>query len=248
MPRRTWLRTLGNTPRTPAARLVCFPHSGGSAGGFLPWADALPPGTHLLAAQYPGRADRLAEPPVPDVRAMSAALAGELLALAPLPSVLLGHSLGALVAFETALALQAAGHAPHRLCVSGCKAPAGAAGGGTHRAPDDELWSAVAGLGGVAPDLEDDHELRELLLPALRSDVTAHETYRPTSGRLHCPVDAFRGADDPLVGAADLAGWAAVTSGRLVTDVRPGGHFYVGGTADLAAAVTAVLPMAGTGV
>ncbi|MCS0639058.1 alpha/beta fold hydrolase [Streptomyces sp. LP05-1] len=238
MPRSTWLRALTGTAGEPAGRLVCFPHSGGSASGFRPWVAHLPDGVRLLAVQYPGRADRVAEEPVTDVAAIGAAVAAELLAVAPepeLPYTLFGHSLGALAAYETALALRDAGRPVRRLDVSGCAAPGQVAGGLTHRAPDDALWSAVAGLGGLDREVIEDAELRELLLPALRADITAHETYRPRPGTapLDCPVRCFHGADDPLVDGAAMAGWAAVTTGGCAVTARPGGHFYRDGTADL---------------
>ncbi|MEV5126662.1 alpha/beta fold hydrolase [Streptomyces decoyicus] len=246
---RTWVRTLRAAAR-PLARLVCFPHSGGSTASYVHWAAALPPAVELLAVQYPGRGDRFAEEPG-SVRLMAAAVAAELAGTsgnitAPAPLALFGHSLGALVAYETALALRDAGREPAHLLVSGSAAPHDVRGGGLHLAEDTELWETVTGLGGFEAEVADDAELRDLLLPTLRADLTANETYRPhpAAGLLSCPVRCYFGRRDPLVDGARLAGWGYVTDGPFTLIPRPGGHFYADdgtGTAGLVPDVLAAL-------
>jgi pyochelin biosynthetic protein PchC len=224
---RRWIRPL-NSGDHRAVHIVCFPHSGGSAGEFRSWRTLLPPDIALAAVQYPGRGDRFHEKPIADVRQMSAPIAAELLALATVPTVLFGHSMGALLAYEVALLLQDEGLAPAHLFVSGSPAPSRAGGGTTHLASDGVLWSTVCRLGGVEPAVEQDEELRELLLPTLRSDITASETYRPRPGRgLSCPVTCYHGLGDPLVRQAQLREWAAITTGPFVLRTRAGGHFHL---------------------
>jgi surfactin synthase thioesterase subunit len=215
---------------------VCFPHSGGSATAFGDWAAAVPPDVDLVAVQYPGRGDRFVDPLVADVLAMAGHVADELLRLPPRDHVLFGHSLGAVVAYETALALRDAGGEPRRLCVSACLPPGQLADRQLHLAPDDVFWAAVCRLGGIEPGIAENVELRELLLPVLRADLRAHATYRPSSGStpLSCPVTCYHGVGDPLVDEARLAEWAGVTSGEFASRVRPGGHFHLNvGVAEL---------------
>ncbi|GAA2700006.1 thioesterase II family protein [Nonomuraea recticatena] len=224
-----WLRSLTAVER-PGLSVVCFPHSGGSAGFFAEWAPALPPAVRLLAVQYPGRGDRFREPPVGDVRTMAAGAAAELLETAwETPCVLFGHSLGALVAYETALALREAGVEPLRLCVSSSPPPELAAGGRTHLGADEEFWTTLCELGGIDADIAGNTELRSVLLPMLRSDVRASETYRPRPGTapLSCAVRCYHGDGDPLVEEATQPEWARVTTGDFALRVRPGGHFHL---------------------
>jgi surfactin synthase thioesterase subunit len=112
---------------------------------------------------------------------------------------------------------------------------------GVHLAPDDEFWSTLCALGGIEPAVAENAELRDLLLPVIRSDLRAHATYRPRPGTrpLSCPVRSYHGAGDPLVEQDQLAGWASVTSGGFSGTVRPGGHFHV--TTDVAELVADVL-------
>src|ERR1044071_8182627 len=98
---RGWVRSLV-AGSDPTVRLVCFPHSGGSATAFGDGAAAIPPDVELVAVQYLGRGDRLVDPLVADVVAMAGHVAEELLRLPSRDHVLFGHSLGAVVAYETA--------------------------------------------------------------------------------------------------------------------------------------------------
>ncbi|AOR32307.1 hypothetical protein BFF78_15635 [Streptomyces fodineus] len=226
-PRHSWLRTLTDE-QVPARRLVCFPHSGGTAESYAPWIPRIRPGTELLAVQYPGRADRFGEPPASGVREMSGRVADELAGLEPVPCVLFGHSLGALVAYETAVRLSAAGRAPESLTVSGSPPPRRAGTGRMHLASDADLWAQVCALGGMPPQVADDEELAGILLPALRADIAAHETYRPApgTGPLTCPVRCYHGIGDPLVDDAHLPEWAEATTGPFTLTRRAGSHFH----------------------
>jgi pyochelin biosynthetic protein PchC len=225
---RGWLRSL-TTVAAPTRRVVCFPHSGGSATAFGAWATAMPPGVELVAVQYPGRGDRFVEPPVDEVAAMAGHAAAELLRLPATDQVFFGHSLGAVVAYETALVLRDKGEEPSKLCASACLPPGAMEDRQIHLAPDDEFWATLCGLGGIEPGIAENAELRELLLPTLRMDLRAHATYQPRAGAkpLSCPVSCYHGAGDPLVDEARLAEWAGVTSGDFTMRVRPGGHFHV---------------------
>src|SRR3954471_165510 len=84
-----------------AVRLVCFPHAGGTASFFRQWSELVPEAVEVVALQYPGREDRLAEPLVPTMDELADQLAEDVASLAG-PTVLFGHSLGASVAYEVA--------------------------------------------------------------------------------------------------------------------------------------------------
>lgn len=235
-----WIRTLATT-HAPAVRLVSFPHSGGSTNAFADWATVMPPGVELVAVQYPGRGDRFAEQLVDDVAELAGRVVAELVQLPCRDHVLFGHSLGALVAYETAMLLRDMGTEPRRLCVSACLPPGHMNNRDVHLAPDDEFWTTLCALGGIDPAIAGNPELRELLTPTLRSDLRAHANYRPSSGTrpLSCPVSCYHGVGDPLVDEARLTEWAGVTSGGFTLRSRPGGHFHV--AIDVAGLVSEIL-------
>ncbi|MFF8940365.1 thioesterase II family protein [Streptomyces paradoxus] len=218
------------TPRSDApSRLVCFPHAGGSAQFFAGWENELT-GAEVHAVQYPGRAQRIAEPLPTDLRRMAADLADAVRPLLDRPVVFFGHSMGAVVAYETALLLQDSGTPPHRLIASGSRAP--------HRErpslPEGEAFTeeavvaAVMQLGGTDAQLLSDPLLRELVLPYLCADLEMFDAYRyRPEPILHCPVTAITGDMDDHVTAAEADAWAKATGGRFDRHVFSGGHFYL---------------------
>ncbi|MFG2292830.1 thioesterase II family protein [Streptomyces sp. NPDC048603] len=223
---RGWLRAL-NTVESPAGRLVCLPYSGGSAATYRAWPSAVPADLSLLAVQYPGHADRLAEPLAGSVAELGAGVAADLLRLDPAPCALFGHSLGALVAYEAARVLQEHGRPVRALFPSGAPAPSQHRGGITHEAGEEELWGALCDLGGMDPAVARDSELRDLMLPVLRADIALSLAYRPAPDAvpLGCEVRCHYNTGDPLVDGPRIDAWAEVGTGPFSVRAWPGGHF-----------------------
>jgi len=206
-------------------RLVLLPHGGGSAAAFAGWSAAAPPGLEVRPVQYPGRGERLDEPPLRSVPALAAGVAGAL-AADDRPLLLLGHSLGGLVALEAARLLVAAGAPPvAHLVVSGCAAPELPRTVPRPGLPDAALVDWLRELGGTDPTLLADPALLELLLPALRADLEMTARYRPGPARpLPCPVTALSGAGDR---PEQAAGWRRYTDRGFTQHVLPGDHFFL---------------------
>ncbi len=220
-----WLRRF-RPASDPAARLLCLPHAGGAASYYLPVSRALAPAIDVLAVQYPGRQDRHTEPPVESVEG----LADQLVPLLDLdlPLRIFGHSLGASVAFEVARRLEARGVVPAALFVSGRRAPSRDREETVHLLDDDGLLAEVKSLAGTDAAVFDDPELVRMVLPTLRNDYRAAETYRWRPGPpLTCPVHALTGDADPRVTVEEAAAWEEHTSGRFTLTTFTGGHFYL---------------------
>lgn len=218
---------LSRPRRTPAVtRTYCFPHSGGSPGEYLRWGARLRD-HDIRAVQLPGRGSRLGEEPFTRMGALVEALIGHL--ALDTPYVLFGHSLGALVAYETARSLRAWGlPGPDALVLSGTAAP--------HALPPRPSLNGLDGpgllaeierlYGPVPATLHEDPELSTLLLGGLRADLEIVSGYRPVvSEPLSCPITVLGGRDDdePLDG---LGAWRAYTSGAFDLRLFPGDHFY----------------------
>ncbi|MFF7459467.1 thioesterase II family protein [Kitasatospora sp. NPDC008115] len=218
-----------------AVRLVCFPHAGGSASYFQPVARALAPKVEVLAAQYPGRQDRYREPCVDDVRALAHLAALALRDRDDRPFALFGHSLGAMVAYEVARHFAAAGdRGPVHLFVSGRRSPTHHREESVHRLSDEGLIAEVIALGGTNPKILADPEMRGLVLPVLRSDYRAAETYRHGPGApVRCPVTALTGDADPRTSLEEAAAWEAhAPAGAFELLVFAGDHFFLNDNAD----------------
>lgn len=224
-----WLRR----PRpvaNPRLRLVCLPHAGGTAGAFYGWTASLPPDMELVAVQYPGRQDRLAEPGLRDMGELADSVAQALLPLLDRPVALFGHSMGAVLAYEVTLRLETLYRARARqLFVSGHASPTRPRDGrDLHLRDDAAMLAGLLELGGMDEAVPADPELLALLMPSFRADLRLIETYRPRGAwPVTVPVTAYTGDADPGVPVPDVAAWADLTASEFDVRVFPGGHFYL---------------------
>jgi medium-chain acyl-[acyl-carrier-protein] hydrolase len=225
-----WLPTI-RADRPARLRLFCLAHAGGGASLFARWPAALPAEIAVLPVQLPAHQQRLNETPYLQMTPLVEALTSVLLPHLDVPFALFGHSMGALVAFEFARQLRGQ-HGLQAACllVSASRAPQlPLPQPALHVLPDAELIEAVAHrFGGVPEQLAGNAELMQLLLPALRADLSVVETYccrdQPP---LSCPITALGGTDDPEVSASHLAAWRQQTCGPFSLRMFPGGHFFL---------------------
>ncbi|MFJ8228415.1 thioesterase II family protein [Streptomyces sp. NPDC094448] len=222
-----WIRRYHPAPDA-RTRLVCLPHAGGSASYFVPVSRALAPQVEVLAVQYPGRQDRMSEPGIPTIEELADAVTREVLPWADRPLALFGHSMGASLAYEVGLRLEAAGVAPTGVFVSGRRAPSRFRAETVHERGDDALVAEIKALAGTNSSLLGDEDVLRMILPAIRNDYKAAEVYNPGPGReLTCPVTALIGDSDPKATVADARAWETHTTGAFDYRVFPGGHFYL---------------------
>jgi len=222
-----WVRRFHPAPEA-RTRLVCFPHAGGSATFYFPVSRAMSPAVDVLAIQYPGRQDRRAEPCVDDLRKLADLVVDELYPWIDRPVTLFGHSLGATLAFEVALTLRREGITPLGLFASGRRAPSRHRDERVHLSDDDGLVVDLKRLSGTESQMLDDDEVLRMILPAMRADYRAAETYRYEPGpKLDCPVLALVGDDDPQVSVDEARAWGEHTTAGFDLRVFPGGHFYL---------------------
>ncbi|MBK1783690.1 thioesterase II family protein [Prauserella cavernicola] len=223
-----WLRCA--FPKAGATvRLVCLPHAGGAASFFRTWGRDIGDEIEVWGVQYPGRENRINDAFPADLTALAGHVAEAVAALDDRPVVLFGHSLGSLVAYETARRLEAGiGPDPGALVVSGMRAPSRRLTGDVHLRDDEAVVDELVRLGGTDGELLRDQELRELFLPAIRTDYRFAETYRPAPGPLlRCPVTAVIGTEDTEVDDALASAWQEVTAASFALHRLPGDHFYL---------------------
>jgi pyochelin biosynthetic protein PchC len=217
-----WIRWYAQ-PSPPRFRVVCLPPAGSSASFYRTWASAVPRDVSLAALQYPGRENRIGEPPLDDLTTLADRAAAALATLDGTPLVLFGHSLGAVVAYEIALRLPRV----MRLLVSGCVPPHIHRRRARRTWDDDSILEDLRRLGGRNHAVLDQPSLRALILPAVRADYLLTEGYVPRpDSKLTCPVTAFYGRQDPEVTPDEMREWQLVTSGPFRTWAFDGDHFF----------------------
>jgi len=227
--RSPWLRTFRDAGGA-APTLVLFPHAGGGAGFYRSLADHFPAGVEVRVVQYPGRETRAGEPLIDDMDTLADQAADALRPLLDRRLAILGHSMGALVAYEVTRRLEARGAALERLFVSARHPPAahGLTSRHRHLLDDDRFAEMLRDTGGTPSALLDEPEMRAYLLPIVRNDYRLIETYVPSPGpALRTPVVSIAAEEDGTVSAAQVEGWRRTTQGTFEHLTFPGGHFYL---------------------
>lgn len=223
---KTWIRRYRPAPDAPV-QLVCLPHAGGSASFYLPVASALAPRADVLAIQYPGRQDRRLETRIEDIPTLARHIHAVLRPQIDRPVALFGHSMGAVLAFEVTRLLERDDVDIVRLIVSGRRAPSVYREETVHLRDDDGIVAELKTLSGTDSQILGDDEMLRMVLPALRSDYRAIETYAGSEAAVGVPITALIGDSDTRVSVPEAQQWARHTTSDFDSHVFTGGHFYL---------------------
>jgi medium-chain acyl-[acyl-carrier-protein] hydrolase len=212
-------------------RVFAFPYAGGGAATYFRWRAAMPDGVDLIPVLLPGREGRVAEPPLGDMRTLVMQVADAVAPPADQPYALLGHSMGAWIAFELARELGRRGNPlPRVLIASSSPAPdRERAAESLHKLPDAEFVAEmIRRFDGIPAAVQANQQLLQLLLPAMRADMQLLETYNyEEEPPLSTDIIALGGTEDRVVTATALARWRRQTTQAFTSRLWPGGHFFL---------------------
>jgi len=211
-------------------RLFFFPYAGSGPTVFNKWSVGFPSNMETWIAHYPGRGSRYKEPPVKELIALVEKIDDAIQPLLDKPFIFFGHSFGGMVAFELIRHLRRLKlPQPNILFVSACSAPQlPDPHPPIHALPDTEFVKSLQELNGIPAEVANHSELMELLLPMLRADFEAIESYQYTANEpLNCPIIAFGGDDDPRVSRESLDAWNSLTNANFRSQYFPGDHFFI---------------------
>ncbi|SDK64923.1 Surfactin synthase thioesterase subunit [Nonomuraea maritima] len=229
--------------------MFCLPYAGGGAAAYNGLLRELAGRTDLtvVPVQLPGRENRITEPPAFTI----GEIADEVAPATGRPYALYGHSMGARIAFEVARELRRRGlPGPALLYVAGAHPPDRRVPlATTVDLPDDSFVDQLIRRAGALPELRSVPELRELMMPVLRSDFAWIRNYAYVpEPPLDCPIVACTGLEDAEVGPAQALGWARHTTAGFHLRTLRGGHLFVkddpAETAALIAADPSAVPAA----
>lgn len=211
-------------------KLFCFPYAGAGSSMYHSWAVHLPE-MEVCLVHLPGRDKRIKE----TLRTSLLPLVEELTdALTPQlnkPFAFLGHSMGALIAFETARQLRrlqrpqpihlfiSARHAPQRLDPHA----------DLYRLPKQEFIDTTEELFGALPEIvKQDQDVLNLFISIMRADLTMIGTYPyQQEDPLNYPISVFGGTQDHSINEQDLEAWCEQTTSSFNLQMLPGDHFFI---------------------
>ena len=215
----------------PAINLFALPCAGASATMYLRWRRLLPSWINLVPVELPGRGGRLGQRYVTNYTQLVAQLADEL--NPHTPYALLGHSMGALLAYGIAQRQQALGKPlPLALFVSASPAPA-QRDAERYPAPGDEpaLIADLRKHGGTPDAVFDSPELLRITLDTLDADYQVCASFatfppgqQPTP--LPLPLHVFAGEQDDIA-RTRLEAWRQEAGAGFALDWFAGGHFFI---------------------
>jgi len=224
---------------TATCRIICFPWSGGGTSVYSRWGRCLPDFVEIVAIRLKGRESRYME----NVFKTKEEIVDEVVkgiirrnwfGLGQV--AFFGHSLGAILACETAFYLKKEHNFDlAHLFVSGASAP---------NSPqfqeylktrnysswsDEDLKKWLVGQGGTPKAVLEDEEFFKIHSKALRADLNIVENYKfehnLTKLKLSCPITCLDGDKDV---PHDQDSFSLLTTSKQFDKlVFPGGHFYL---------------------
>ena len=212
------------------ARLFCLPFAGGAASMYWAIAKQLSPEVKVIPIELPGRAGRLREPPYETIEELVHDLVIEFQPAFDTPFAILGHSMGALIAFELARAIERVGTPNLRQIILGAF-PAPERIGDRMKIsdlPDNEFLANLKRRYGFKPPSESAsyNAILSLMLPTMRADLAMIERYQyQRTEPLSLSVSGYVGQEDLAVSADMMSGWQTVTQKPFSVKEIAGDHY-----------------------
>ncbi|CAM4467754.1 thioesterase II family protein [Paenibacillus tarimensis] len=209
--------------------VFCFPYAGGSAMFYKKWP-ALRSGLALHPVELAGRGSRVGDQHY-DTLSEAVDEACNYVELHNRSGVyaLFGHSMGGLLAYETACRLAAAGYRqPEHLFLSSTRCPQSF----NAREPvahlsDEAFMAKIMAYGGTPAEVFADEALKAYVLPILRSDFRLLENHKTADyAPLSCPFTVIYSTNDTVL-REDVEPWMKKTVQECEFIIYPGNHFYI---------------------
>lgn len=219
-----------NFIKSPLCRLFCIHHAGGTAAlfkNFPPFLYDL--GIEVVPIQLFGREELSEKPFFQYFEDAVNYISKKIEDASEVPFGVLGHSLGALLAYESVKNLEIKNKTCHLLIISACAAPRSQKGNQlTGELLSDHQLIEKLKENNLFP-LNDENEIHDMFLERFRADFALFNNYvyEPSTHPLVTPILALGGENDQIVSADDLKEWYTETINHFEVLFFPGSHFYI---------------------
>ena len=211
-------------------RFFCFPYAGGSAHVFSNWSKKFSSDIDVFALQSPGRGVRFSEEPISCLKTKLSILEEEIKPYLDKPCIFVGHSNGALLAFELARKIDSYKKGVIQHLILSAKRPPHleSKNKGIHKLPQQQFIEKLKDYKFTPDEILNNEELMEVFTPMLRADFALSETLSfDSSLQMDISTTIFWGNEDLDTPIEDLKKWKDLISKELNYFEFSGGHFFI---------------------
>lgn len=210
--------------------IIIFHHAGGNCYSYQKCFKNLSPGLNLFFVELPGRGKRIAEQLSYSMVDVKNDLLGQIDEFINDRFVIIGHSLGALIANELIYLLKERNRSlPELFIASGCCAPSYRKSMVKWSKLDNEsILSYIKKLGGSDDSLLTNKDFINFYIPILRADLSIIENfdYQEKKIKHDIPIKVFYGSKEEK-DIECYEGWKEETSSAISIRSLEGDHFFI---------------------
>lgn len=227
-------------------QLVCLPYLGGYASAFMPVINFLEMDVDILVANPPGHGSSK-EKPVDELKILVDRYAIELKQKIEKPWIILGHSMGGVIAYFLTLRLQELGclALPKALILSASVPPRDFIYKQLSTMTDEELLEHLVASGGIPNVLTVEMNLLKYFLPVFRADAKIlNDAFLALSSPLNIPSYCLWGEQDHVAKLASIVGWSNYFQEQIkLIPIQDGNHLFLHSQAKLVAEIIQTILM-----
>lgn len=210
--------------------LFCIPFAGGNKTLYYPMKSKLPSYIEFKPLELPGRGERLIETPLDSVEDMVEDLTQQIIKEKPEKFILLGYSLGTILAYEIYYKLEMMGHQLPEHLILCANEPIGVShkNNDIENMSDEEFKQFIKNKGGTSEEVLNHKELWDLVKPSLKNDFLAVDRYEnePKAHEVGVDLSVFVGKQD-VICDENIYKWSDLTKGNVDYQFFEGGHFFI---------------------
>lgn len=212
-------------------KIFCLPYAGGSAVTYHKWKKYINPLIKVEPIELKGRGRRFFEVGYDTLEEAVEDIFGIVRnKIEDEQYAIYGHSMGSILAYELYHKIDSQNVIkPKHIFFSGHGAPnSEKKEKGIHLLPDEEFIKKIISLGGTPEEVINNRELRNLVIPIIRSDFRILDNYKYKDGRdkIHCDISVFNGKQDDISMEAILK-WKEHGDGNFNVYNFDGNHFFI---------------------
>lgn len=210
-------------------QLHFLPFAGANLNSYNPITQILHKDFECHVVELPGHGSRYGETLLEDIESMVTYCSNEIKSRRNSePWGIFGHSLGAVLASLICDSDRFRSDLPEWIVLSGRAAPGISVSNKIrHQLSQEDLLKDLTRMGGIQQELLNHPELLDLMVPILRADFRAIETFNGTAvPKLEVPVLVLGGTTD-CIRKDQLQSWQCVTSEKCEVKMVEGGHFFI---------------------